>query len=72
MGSEGRIVTENTVHDIAQWCGGRVVIQHDALDHEKTVPAVNVPVKNEVHRASIGDVVIQNHDGSFQIHKTEW
>lgn len=71
MSSQSRVVTESTVHEIALWCGGRVVVQHDALDYDKTVSAINVPVKNEVERASLGDVVIRNHDGSFQIHKAE-
>jgi hypothetical protein len=72
MGSEGRIVTGSNTAEIAAWCGGRQVVQHDALDHDKITYGINVPVGDEVERASEGDMVIRNHDGSFRIHKQEW
>jgi hypothetical protein len=71
MASEGRTITESNAYDIARWCGGTLVTQHDALDHSKTIPGVNVPIGDEVERASLGDMVIRNHDGSYQINKKE-
>ena len=71
MSSESKILTEHNAEEIARWCGGRAVIQHDALDHSVTRPGVNVPVKDEVERAQVGDMVIRNDDGTFQIFKQE-
>lgn len=69
MSAEARIITQQNAELIATWCGGRVVAQHDALDHDLTTPGVNVPVYGGVERAQVGDTVIQEHDGSFRIAK---
>lgn len=66
---DARTLTANNALEIAEWCGGRRVVQHDALDESVTFPAVNVPVGNEVERAQVGDVIIQNPDGTFRIHR---
>jgi hypothetical protein len=71
MTSEAKTLTEDNAQEVAQWCGGRAVIQHDALDHDVTTPGVNVPVGDSVQRAQVGDMVIRNDDGSFQIFKKE-
>ena len=71
MSTESRMLTAHNAEFIAEWCGGRAVIQHDALDHGSTTPAVNVPVKDGVERAQVGDMVIREEDGSFRIHKNE-
>jgi len=65
------MLTENNAESIAEWCGGRAVVQHNALDYDLTTPGVNVPVGDEVQRAQVGDTVIRNHDGSFRIEKKE-
>lgn len=69
MSSEGRLVTDANAQEVADWCGGLPVIQYDALDDKKVIPGVNVPVGDGTQRASVGDVVIRNHDGTFQIFK---
>ena len=69
MASESRLVTDTNTEEVARWCGGLPVVQHDALAHEKVIPGVNVPVGDGVQRASVGDVVIRNHNGTFQIFK---
>jgi hypothetical protein len=71
MPAEARVLTEHNVELIATWCGGRAVVQHDALDHSSTTPGVNVPVWGGVERAQVGDVIIQEYDGSFRIRKKE-
>lgn len=71
MSSEARKLTKDNAEFIAQWCGGRAVVQHDPLDHDLTTPGVNVPVGNEVERAQVGDMVIRQNDGSFRILKHE-
>lgn len=69
MTSEQRAVTDVNAAELAEWCGGKAVIEHDALDHSKTFPAVNVPVGEDVERASLGDIIIKNDDGSFRVFK---
>lgn len=64
---DARTLTRSNADEIAEWCGGRRVVQHDALDGSTTFPAVNVPVGDEVERAQLGDVIIQNPDGTFRI-----
>lgn len=71
MASEARMLTAYNADRIAAWCGGKVVVQHDALDEWITNQAVNVPVGDGVQRAQIGDMVIRQHDGSFIISKQD-
>lgn len=65
------VLYEGNTEMIAEWCGGRAVVQHDALDHDRTIPAVNVPTKDGVKRAQVGDAVIRDNDGSFRIEKKQ-
>lgn len=69
MASEARNLTENNAEELAHWCGGRLVREHDALDHSKSTPGINVPVGNDVQRASVGDTIIRKNDGKFEIFK---
>lgn len=69
MASEARNLTENNAEELAHWCGGRLVREHDALDHSKSTPGINVPVGNDVQRASVGDTIIRKNDGQFEIFK---
>lgn len=69
MSSEARILTGDNGQELAEWCGGRLVMEHDALDHSKASPGINVPIGDEVQRASLGDTIIRKHDGTFEIFK---
>jgi hypothetical protein len=64
---DARTLTASNALEIAEWCGGRRVIQHHALDESVTFPAVNVPMGKSFERAQIGDVIIRNPDGTFRI-----
>lgn len=70
MASEARTLTENNAAELADWCGGRLVMEHDALDDDKTSPGINVLVDGDVRRASVGDTLIRKNDGTFRIIKT--
>lgn len=70
MGSSARTLSSNNAHELAAWCGGRVVVEHDALDHDKTQLGINVPCKDEVKRASLGDMIIHKGDDSFDVYKS--
>lgn len=65
----GRVLTADNAEEMAAWCGGRAVVQHDALDDASTTTGVNVPVGDRVERAQVGDMVIRDNDGSFRILK---
>lgn len=67
MSSEARTIGEKNAEAIAHWCGGKAVVEHDALDSSKTSPGINVLVNGEVERASLGDTIIRNDDGTFEI-----
>lgn len=71
MGSEARTLSEYNARELAEWCGGRAVVEHDALDHDKTTPGINVPVKGGVERAHVGDTLIRKNDGTFEIFKNQ-
>ena len=71
MSEEARTVTEKNAADLAEWCGGRLVTEHDALDENKTSPGINVPVWGGamVKRAHVGDTIVRQSDGTFQLHE---
>jgi hypothetical protein len=69
MSSEARTLTANNAAELAAWCEGQSVVEYDALDDSKTAPGINVPVWGgaEIKRASVGDTIIRNNDGTFQV-----
>lgn len=69
MGSEARNLTANNAAELAHWCSGMLVKEHDALDHNKVSPGINVLTADGVQRASVGDTIIRNNDGTFRIFK---
>lgn len=72
MSSEARTLTEKNAQQLADWCGGRLVMEHDALDDSKTSPGINVPCKGlSVKRASVGDTITKTHEGVFDVFKAE-
>lgn len=71
MGSESRQVSESNIEEVAEWCDGVVRMEHDALDHSVTIPALNVATIWGIERAHIGDMIIKNHNGTFRLRKKE-
>lgn len=69
MGSEARPVSERNIAVVAEWCGGVVVMEHDAIDHSITNPALNLETVNGIERAHVGDIIVRNSDGTFEICK---
>lgn len=70
MSSQARMLTAANVEELAEWCGGVSVVEHDALDHGVTYAALNVPTSQGVRRAREGNLVIRLHDGTFDVFKT--
>ena len=71
MGSEAKLVSASNIGEVAEWCGGVVVTEHDSLDHSITNPALNVGTIKGIERVHIGDTLIRNHNGSFQVWKAD-
>jgi hypothetical protein len=71
MGSEARLVSEANIREVAAWCGGMMVEEIDPFDDAVTNPAFNVQTIKEIERAHIGDTLIKNHNGTFQLWKAE-
>lgn len=69
MALDARTLTRDNVWELVMWCGGKAAVEHDALDDSVSSPGINVPVKDGVERASLGDTIIQTNDGSFEISK---
>jgi hypothetical protein len=69
MSSEAKTLTADNAEELAAWCGGKAVVEHDALNHEQSSPGINVPVGDDVKRASMGDMIIRQNDGTFRIFK---
>lgn len=69
MSFEARTLTAENAAELAEWCGGRLVTEIDALNHSATSPGINVPCGDEVERASVGDTILRNSHGHFQVLK---
>lgn len=71
MALESRTVTEGNAQELAEWCGGLYVNEHDPFDHGKMFPGINVPVgpvrQMNVKRASLGDSILKHSDGTFEV-----
>lgn len=62
---EANKVEPSTVEAVALWCGGVLVIEHDALQHDTTFVAINVPTPQGMKRAQEGDWIIKRPLGDF-------
>lgn len=62
-------LTPDYVTPVSIWAGASPVVEHDALDHELTYPALNVPTPDGVKRASLGDFVTKDRNGVFGVWK---
>lgn len=62
---EANLLTPDNAEAVAVWCGGVSVIEHDALRHEITFVAVNVPTALGMARAQEGDWVVRRVTGDF-------
>ena len=66
---QSMLVSEQLANVISVWCSGVVVEEIDPFDSNKRQPGINVPCKDEVKRASIGDYVIKREDKTFDVIK---
>lgn len=71
MGAETRQVSEANIREVAAWCGGVIVTEIDPFDSAVTNLAFNLQTIKEIERAHIGDTIVRNHNGTFQLWKKE-
>lgn len=64
---EANQVNQQNYEAIAAWCGGVAVVEHDAMVHSLTFPAVNVPCKNGMKRAQELSWVVKYPAGNFDV-----
>ncbi len=62
---EARLLTSENAVEVSVWCGGVLVKEHDALQHDITFAAINVPTIFGMKRAQEGDWIIQRPTGDF-------
>ena len=63
-----RLTSANT-ESLSVWCDGVFVEEHDALKHEITFAAINVPTPDGMERAQEGDWLVKSATGNFYIVK---
>lgn len=61
-------LTAANVKDVAQWCNGFEVVEHDAFQHQVTNVGLNVPTLQGRVRASEGDYIFKGMDGNFYVY----
>lgn len=66
---QAMLLTPEMATVISVWCNGVLVEEIDPFDSSKRQPGVNVPCKDEIKRASVGDRVIRREDKSFDVVK---
>ena len=71
---EAMILTRSNVHEVARWCGGRVIEEGVGYDPGPTYLALDIPTLEGIMRAqtmdasgrySHGDAVIRGVNGEF-------
>jgi hypothetical protein len=67
---EATQLTKENVKEVAAWCNGQEVLEHDALDSSKTFVGLNLDTAMGRRRASEGDFIILHPTGEFYVHKS--
>jgi hypothetical protein len=61
-------LTKENAGEVTNWCDGFMVLEHDALDNDKTYVGINVPTTIGKRRASEGNYIIKHPSGEFYVH----
>jgi hypothetical protein len=65
-------LSKENVDRVSEWCQGHRVLEHDALDHDKTFVGINFPTATGMRRASEGDYILHNIDTTeFYAHSAQ-
>lgn len=66
---DARQLTSENAHFLTAWCAGVFVTEHDALQHDVTYAAINVPTAEGMKRAQEGDWIVRYIVGYFDTFK---
>lgn len=55
---QANLLTAENALALSVWCSGGLVTEHDALQHDVTFQAINVPTAHGFRRAQEGDWII--------------
>ena len=58
-------LTKENVTEVADWCTGKEVVEHDALDSNITYVGLNFLSEGNIQRLAEGDWLIKNEQGDF-------
>lgn len=58
------LMPEN-VKELAGWCEGQAVLEHDALDYNTTFVGLNIPTPEGMKRVSQGEYLVKMGDEFF-------
>ena len=59
---EAEQLTDENVEELAQWCNGVIVVEHDPHNHT-TSKAINYPTLYGNRRVSVGQYLVKDQDG---------
>lgn len=63
-------VTAENAEKVAEWAGGNVVKEFNALNHDDSQPGINIRIGGgDWDRASLNDWVVLDGDGEFWVVK---
>lgn len=62
-------LTSENQQEVAQWCHGQTVVEHDAEDYDITYSAINVETFQGTVRASEGDYIYKGASGHFYVRR---
>lgn len=69
---EANKLTSENVVALAAWCDGVSVVEHDALQHDITYAAINVPTPFGMRRAQEGDWIAHVNQDFLVIKSTDF
>ncbi len=59
------MLTPQNVKELAGWCEGMAVLEHDALDYNSTFVGLNIPTQEGMKRVSQGEYLVKMGDEFF-------
>lgn len=64
---EARQLDKDNVDELAEWCGGTIVEEYDAIDPDVMQKGINVPTKTGNERLSYRGYLVHQDTGEFQV-----
>lgn len=62
---QAMLLTRDNVHEVARWCGGRVIEESKASDPSDVYIGLDIPTLEGLMRAAVGHWIIRGVQGEF-------